>query len=439
VLRGWSKISPQYRLKLFRPRKVVDFGPRKKSIKTPLNIFNAFWLDVEDVLFEDLNIILQDIVPKGKKFTVDGFVFRGWLRVYLRAALNHRKEWVDYWSTKDPDPVVTSTMGRDHFLWLLRALYHLDTTTMDYIDSVVQAQFCSHWKPEKRISIDETMRKFKGRSIHKVYAPDKPCKRGLKYYLAVDGLGFCVWFKPYRALPSGEKEDKITFKIIKGVMDILPEHEGTYYLYADNYYGSLEIAEEAASRNFRFTFGCRANRPSNLFANGLDLDLNKFGELEDFNIWVKGDQSMVAMTWKDKNLVRFLSNMASTEIVDTKQKFKGKLEQKFIPKIACDYTVKGMGHVDQYNAKLKIEAFHRNVSWRRTHFMSVLRIVLVNCYIYWKQVNQKYRLHSQNSFLKHFVDELEGYNKAARSKILRQNRNKRYREAKKLQKQLLNV
>ena len=349
----------------------------------------------------------------------------------MQMSLVSRKRLDQYWQGKHADPIIKSTLGRDQWKWIYRALYHLSDDTMDYVDNIVQTQFKNIWSPDKRVSVDETMRKFKGRSKHKVYAPDKPTKRGLKYYLAVDSRGFCIWYKPYRTLPASEKEEKVTFKILKDVMDILPSNSGTYYLYADNYYGSLEIAEEAVRRQLRFTIGCRSNRPSDLFANGLDTDLQPYGDLQNFNFWVKEDHSMVAMSWRDKNLTRFLSNIASTEIIDTKQKSKGELQAKLIPKIVNDYTTKGMGHVDQFNAKLVLEAKHKNFSWRRAHFLTSLRIVLVNCYIYWKELARKNTDLSQNYFVSLFVKSLEHFNKEARSKQLKQERQRRWRESKK--------
>jgi hypothetical protein len=169
-----------------------------------------FFKPAEGVLYEDINIILDDIKPEERKFTMNHETFMSWLRIWLRGSVNSRKSWKSFWTTEDPDSVVKSTMGRETWMLINRSMYHLDDSTLEYLDSVIPKEFTEHWIPSKRIAVDETMRRFKGRSKHKVYAPDKPIKRGLKLYLAVDDTGFCIWYKPYRSLPTNEKEDNVT-------------------------------------------------------------------------------------------------------------------------------------------------------------------------------------------------------------------------------------
>jgi hypothetical protein len=219
-------------------------------------------------------------------------------------------------------------------------------------------------------------------------------------------------FASDRALPSDQKEQNVTFHILKSVMDILPAHLGTFYLYADNYYGSLEIAEEAAARKFCFTFGCRSKRPAKLFKNGIDNYLEEFQGLEKFGAMLNAEGTIAAVTWEDKNMTRFLSNIYSNSVVTSTQRVKGKMQKKRMPKLAYDYTVKGMGHVDQFNAKLIVEPHHRNFSWRRTHFLTILRIVLVNTWIYWRSINRlgRVRIYIPRS-VKDWSDYLEAKDK----------------------------
>lgn len=62
------------------------------------------------------------------------------------------------------------------------------------------------------------------------------------------------------------------------------------------------------------------------------------------------------MSWKDKSQVNFISNQFanSTVIVQRRQNGQQQKTDKIIPEVAQDYSQKGMGHVDQYDASLQI-------------------------------------------------------------------------------------
>lgn len=113
------------------------------------------------------------------------------------------------------------------------------------------------------MSIDESMRKFKGKWKGKVYISNKPVKWGLKYYMMVDELDFCTWFRLYKG--AEEKDAVVTSKtrsLVNSALDTLPTEMGAYAIYVDNYYGELELTHDTAARGFNFIFACKSNRPS---------------------------------------------------------------------------------------------------------------------------------------------------------------------------------
>jgi hypothetical protein len=46
-----------------------------------------------------------------------------------------------------------------------------------------------------------------------------------------------------------------------------------------------------------------------------------------------------------------------------------------------DYSQGGMGHVDTFDASLARFNDHRNTSWRRTHFLAMLKMSIVNAWV----------------------------------------------------------
>jgi hypothetical protein len=158
---------------------------------------------------------------------------------------------------------------------------------------------------------------------------------------------------------------------------------GAYAVYTDNYYGSLELAQDTAKRGFEFTFNCRANRPSWLFQNGTHKTLHQIGEVPQMECYIHKTENYAAVTFKDKACVNFLTNMATAETVVIQQR-QNKAEEKtpkHVPLVAKDYSQGGMGHVDTFDAALSRFKDHRNISWRRTHFLTMMKLSVVNAWV----------------------------------------------------------
>lgn len=158
---------------------------------------------------------------------------------------------------------------------------------------------------------------------------------------------------------------------------------GFYKIYADNYYGGIDLAEDTNERGFGFTFCCRANRPSWLFKDMLDEEktTQPGTGLTDFACRLNEDKSIAALSWTDKNNVRYLTNLHANASQATyrRQHFSDVKELEIIPAAAFDYTKAGMGHVDTFDQHMgTCDAHHRNTCWRRTFFLTMLKMTFVN-------------------------------------------------------------
>ncbi len=110
----------------------------------------------------------------------------------------------------------------------------------------------------QRANIKEAIEHFSWKWKRKVYIKNKPIKWRLKYYLIVDSLYYYSWFKLYK---EADKKDPTvkqkTRHLCNEALDTLPNEMECYVVYVDNYYGSLELAENTTNRRFDFTFNCR--------------------------------------------------------------------------------------------------------------------------------------------------------------------------------------
>jgi hypothetical protein len=191
-----------------------------------------------------------------------------------------------YWHREKGNSFIRSThVPRDLWNDMHVYMFHFTDATLDEVERTLNQNFRKYWRSGRRVSIDESMRKFKGRWSGKVYISNKPTKWGLKYYMMVDELDYCVWFKLYR---GANKEDPTikqkTRHLVNEALDTLPTDMGAFAVYCDNYYGSLDLAEDTDKRGFGFTFACKANRPSWLFQEGTHKIATKHGGVEKFGV-----------------------------------------------------------------------------------------------------------------------------------------------------------
>lgn len=309
-----------------------------------------------------------------------------WFAIWIQMSLCHRPSIEKYWQSEYGDPFVKGTqIPRDTWNDVNVLLFHLSDDMLEYMENRLNANFRRFWRPARRVSLDESMRRFKGKWKGKVYIKNKPTKWGIKYYMVVDELDFCIWFSLYKG--AAHEDPAITQKtrhLVNKALDTLPKDMGAYAIYVDNYYGSLDLAQDTIVRGFDFTFNCKSNRPAWLFTNGVHTTMSQESpSAPKMSCWIHKEHGYAAVSYSDKRMVNFITTIATTETTTVQQR-QNKQENKTdrcIPKVAQDYTQGGMGHVDTFDAALSRFSDHRNISWRRCHFMSMLKMAVVNAWV----------------------------------------------------------
>jgi len=99
------------------------------------------------------------------------------LCVWLYQLETYRRNMYDYWSV-NAETWIKKMISRDNFVNIFRALYHVKDETLDEMENRLNNKYCLSWIAHQKVSIDEMMRLFKGRSIHKCFEPSKPTKWG---------------------------------------------------------------------------------------------------------------------------------------------------------------------------------------------------------------------------------------------------------------------
>lgn len=115
-------------------------------------------------------------------------------------------------------------------------------------------------RPDKNLSVDEAMVKFKGRLGMKQYMPMKPVKQGLKVWeIAEASSGFVCDFQVYTGKrQDGATEHNLGYRV---VYDLTRNITGkNHHVFCDNFFTSVKLAEDLLPDNIYLCGTTRANR-----------------------------------------------------------------------------------------------------------------------------------------------------------------------------------
>ena len=119
--------------------------------------------------------------------------------------------WTDYWKSDDDlsVPFVSVTMTRNRFGQILANLHVNDNASVPENNKdklyklrplivALNKNFVKLYNVSRKVSVDESMVRFKGRSSIKQYNPMKPIKRGYKMWVLADMDGYISKFDIYQ-------------------------------------------------------------------------------------------------------------------------------------------------------------------------------------------------------------------------------------------------
>lgn len=318
-----------------------------------------------------------------------------------------------YWS-KDPligVPAVQKVMSRNRFDKLSKYL-HLNNNTNQVpreepahdklfkvrpvLDRVVQC--CRmELQPQKDLSVDEAMIKFKGWLGMKQYMPIKPVKWGIKVWVCAEASsGFVCDFQVY----TGKRQDGVAEQNLgyHVVQDLTRNFTGrNHHVFYNNFFSTVKIAEDLLEDGIYSCATARANRKDflkELGATNHDVKHLRQGEAL---FWQKNN--LVATAWKDKKILHFIStqsNPVGDDTVNRKQRDSTVIQVPTVP-VVKSYN-KSMGGVDLHDQMCGYYAIgtKSTKSWRYLFWFCV-DVSIVNSFILEKEA-QNHKSRTQLAF-----------------------------------------
>jgi hypothetical protein len=131
----------------------------------------------------------------------------------------------------------------------------------------------------------------------------------------------------------------VKLKLFELCKDFVESSNGeNLFLYADNYYGSFELADYLNSKNIKFVCTIRTNKNKWLF-NYLHTNLKKT-KIGKYSCFINKNKKIILISWIDNGkkpgiifilkLVNFITNMKLNHFVNVLRKFKSNYLTFFI-------------------------------------------------------------------------------------------------------------
>ena len=191
----------------------------------------------------------------------------------------------------------------------------------------------------------------------------KATKHGFKAFLLCEAsTGYCLKHTFF----SGPNQE--IFRPINICNDLASGYENRYFhIYADNYYISIPLLRSLSTKGFYFTGTVR--RDSKGLPNLNTIIENNHGFKQ---LFFQKDNIFLCL-YKDKRIVKMLSNYFSSEVTEKKG--------VQLPLIVAKYT-NNMGGVDLFDQKVAYYHYpHRFAKWWKFLFGYLLEIAINNAFI----------------------------------------------------------
>ncbi|XP_047365376.1 piggyBac transposable element-derived protein 4-like [Vespa velutina] len=268
----------------------------------------------------------------------------------------------DYWSTNPllETRIFGKTMSRNRFRQILSFLNFSDNSKIPAnADRLFKVQgiinyftkkFQENFNLGQNITIDEGMIPWRGRLNFEVYNPSKITKYDILVRMLCDSVtGYISRYKIYSGIKKLLKD--IVIKLLKNVTG------KWHHLYMDNYYNSVELAEDLLMKKIHVCGTLRKNR-------GLRAKL-KNCKLNTFETKYQRRGAVLVQVWKatKMKIIRTISTIHNGGLVDTAKKCRK--TNSTIKKLASilDYNkyMKGVDRVDQFLSYYSI--YRKNIKW----------------------------------------------------------------------------
>nr|KAG5704860.1 hypothetical protein BaRGS_001331 [Batillaria attramentaria] len=310
--------------------------------------------------------------------------------------LCHKNNLKDYWaetSSLTSTPEFGTYMSRNRFSQL-RSNLHFNNNELrrkrghpDYdplykvrpIIDAVMPTYLENYVPNREVSVDECMGKFRGRVFFRQYIPRKSCTYGMKVWCLNDAVtSMCLNWRVY----IGEKAKDHTLGLSAEVLLDLcrPIYDTSRVCFQDMHFTSPTLALKMKEHGLGSCGTVRHDHvgmPDAIKNNKLKLQK---GDPPAF--LGHGQTGMLVASWQDVKRVNILSTVHKNNVVGCSGGRSRNLQK---PQMCADYN-KFSGGVDRMD---QVMGYYQDKHRNKKHYMAVFQfakeVALHNGYLLYKE------------------------------------------------------
>lgn len=261
--------------------------------------------------------------------------FQTFIGVILLMGIIKLNRLTDYWKRHYLfDFKLQNYMSRNRFFMILRALNVQSIPGTESIKKVYSLIDIFNktmekiYYPSKELTVDESLILWTGRLRFRQYIKNKAHKYGIKLYMLAENSGTCMKIHLY----AGAQDVVVGGRDhVKKILRLLTEKylNAGHSIYVNNYYASVDMANEFLNNATYLTGTLRQNKKG----NPKDLMNTKLKKNEA--CIMHNNKNVTVTKWQDKREVCFVSSEHNSEYVHTKNKYGN---ESFKPKVQVKYN-----------------------------------------------------------------------------------------------------
>lgn len=299
---------------------------------------------------------------------------------------NRLPHFSHYWSSNASlgNEAIKTAISRDRCMLLFSKLYCNEPEKPDsvsklyYVEEITSCLKTTFQKcrADSAVqSIDESMTKFKGRTVLKQYMPLKPVKRGIKIWLRCDSLtGYTYDFNVYCGKETIHTDGTLGERVVARLAETISNPDTA--LCFDRFFTSVHLLDTLPYAAVGTVIKTRKNVPK--FSDKLE---------KGDSYALQNTSGTLAVKWHDTKEVLVLSNCHSNIKTTVKRTQKNGTRIDVECPDAIAFYNKFMGGVDIADQMATLYDHDRkSAKWWKKVFYKLLMISAVNAWIVFKEV-----------------------------------------------------
>lgn len=390
----WKEVSQDFTPRLAIPEKTTciilsELNRGSSELQVFLKLFpNSLIKYISQCTNERLEILEQEKVKI--KHRTDHHEIMITLGCFFVMAYNRVPAIKNYWSSNKSlgNDAIKMAISRDRFQLLASKLYFTSPKKPEnagklyYIQDVVDClkkTFLRARSESTRQAIDESMVKFKGRSVLKQYQPLKPIKRGVKIWERCDSMtGYVYDFDVYSGKEMERVEGTLGERVVKKLTSSVRD-SGVSFCF-DRFFTSVNLMNTLPFPAVGTCISSRKEMPN------FNKRKRTRGEVEA----KENNNGTIAFMWMDTKEVMIMSNCHNNNVVQISRKTKTGTKIDIPAPEAIEFYNAHMGGVDLSDQLTGLyEIDRKSQKWWRKVFYKLVLTAAVNSWIIFKELCHK--------------------------------------------------